>query len=255
MADVYEPDYNSRQAHLRRRLRLKGLIEQVPDTHAYRVTRSGTSHRHLLHAPRNPRRRARAHRPSRDTQARPGRFFPARGSPGAPMTAGWAGSSRTLPPRLTRGRWRRPLHALRADNLCLVIPPVPSRARCRTPVLFAPARLLPSAPTVVVELAANLLMRAGLSDQAQGSGNDRQLRPAPPRGQRRAREFLASIQRAAHELLQATESINRPVTLCCDSSAVAVRRWRRPSPEVTRRGVSPASQAQTRWGSSRRPQR
>jgi hypothetical protein len=42
MADLYDPDYNSRQAtYDLRRLRLKGLIERVAGTHTYRVTARG----------------------------------------------------------------------------------------------------------------------------------------------------------------------------------------------------------------------
>lgn len=42
MTDLYDPDYNTRQAtYDLRRLRLKGLIERVPGTHTYRVTAHG----------------------------------------------------------------------------------------------------------------------------------------------------------------------------------------------------------------------
>jgi hypothetical protein len=42
MADLYRPDYTSRQAtYDLRRLRLKGLIERVPGTHTYQVTARG----------------------------------------------------------------------------------------------------------------------------------------------------------------------------------------------------------------------
>ena len=42
MADIYNPDYNPRQAtYDLRRLRLKGLIERIPHTHRYRVTAPG----------------------------------------------------------------------------------------------------------------------------------------------------------------------------------------------------------------------
>ncbi len=42
MADLYDPDYGSRQAtYDLRRLRLKGLIERIPGTHTYRVTGRG----------------------------------------------------------------------------------------------------------------------------------------------------------------------------------------------------------------------
>lgn len=42
MADLYHPDYNSRQAtYDLRRLRLKGLIERIPGTHTYQITPHG----------------------------------------------------------------------------------------------------------------------------------------------------------------------------------------------------------------------
>jgi hypothetical protein len=44
MAELYEPDYNSAQAtYDLRRLRLKGLIERVPETHTYVITPRGRS--------------------------------------------------------------------------------------------------------------------------------------------------------------------------------------------------------------------
>jgi hypothetical protein len=42
MADLYQPDYTTRQAtYDLRRLRLKGLIERVPGTHTYQLTARG----------------------------------------------------------------------------------------------------------------------------------------------------------------------------------------------------------------------
>ena len=42
MADLYDPDYTTRQAtYDLRRLRLKGLIERVAGTHTYHVTAKG----------------------------------------------------------------------------------------------------------------------------------------------------------------------------------------------------------------------
>ena len=73
MADLFDPDYNSRQAtYDLRRLRLKGLIELVEGTHTYRCHRPRTGYRHLLHPPGSPGCRARPHRPRRRFTTIPG---------------------------------------------------------------------------------------------------------------------------------------------------------------------------------------